>query len=370
MARHYLQTVRAAAHDSAAVVTRLREFGRRREVKDVFLPLNLPRLVQEAATFTQPKWRNQARATGRTVNVRLELSPLPDVAGNAEELREVVANLIFNAVDAMPQGGDITLRTRRAGDGAVAFEVADTGVGMSEEVHRRCLEPFFTTKSETGAGMGLSVAYGIIKRHEGNLDILTQLGHGTTVFVRLPVAPAVTAGGGTLAAPGAKPDRPLRVLLVEDDARVREVVGEYLRRDQHEVCVAESAREGLEKFDAGRFDLVVTDLALEEMNGEQLAAAIKGRAAKCPGDPADRFRRHPARPRGKAVRSSTRSCANRSCPAICGGRWRRSRSRPSRKTQASGEGPARCSRPAAGRRFVGRIFEHGTRAPVESIRLR
>lgn len=282
MARQYLQTVRTAAHNSAEVVGRLREFGRRREVKDVFLPLNLPRLVQEAATFTQPKWRNQARAAGRTINVRLELGPLPDVAGNAEELREVVANLIFNAVDAMPQGGDITLRTRRAGEGAVAFEVADTGVGMTEEVQRRCLEPFFTTKSETGAGMGLSVAYGIIQRHEGDLDILTELGRGTTVSVRLPVAGVALSSGRTAHDAGAKPDRPLRVLLVEDDPNVREVVGEYLRRDQHEVSVAESGREGLEMFDGGGFDLVVTDLALEEMNGEQLAAAIKERAADCP----------------------------------------------------------------------------------------
>ena len=280
MARHYLGTVRAAANDSAAVVTRLREFGRRREDTDVFLPLNLPRLVQEAATFTQPKWRAQARATGRTVNVRLELGPLPDVAGNAEELREVVANLIFNAVDAMPQGGDITLRTRRAGDGAVAFEVADTGIGMTEEVQRRCVEPFFTTKNEPGAGMGLAVAYGIVKRHEGNLDILTQPGYGTTVSVRLPVAK--TTAGQTQPASGAKPDRPLRVLLVEDDLRVREVVSEYLRRDQHEVSTAESGGEALEKFAAGQFDLVVTDLALKEMNGEQLATAIKQRAADCP----------------------------------------------------------------------------------------
>ncbi len=280
MARHYLGTVRSAANDSAAVVTRLREFGRRREDTDVFLPLNLPRLVEEAATFTQPKWRAQARATGRTVNVRLELAPLPDVAGNSEELREVVASLIFNAVDAMPLGGDITLRTRHAGDGVVAFEVTDTGIGMTEEIQRRCVEPFFTTKDATGAGMGLAVVYGVVKRHEGHLDILTRPGYGTTVSIRLPVAQ--TAAGQPPPAPGAKPDRPLRVLLVEDDLRVREVVSEYLRRDQHEVSTAEDGDEGLEKFVAGQFDLVVTDLALKEMNGEQLAAAIKQRTAGCP----------------------------------------------------------------------------------------
>ena len=284
MARHYLQTVRTAAHDSAGIVGRLREFSRVREAEDVFLPLNLPRLVQETATLTRPKWRTQARAAGRAVNVRLELTPIPDVAGNAAELREVVTSLIFNAVDAMPQGGEITLRTRNAGAGAVAFEVVDTGIGMTEEVRRRCLEPFFSTKNETGSGLGLSVVYGIVKRHDGTLDVLTELGHGTTVSIRLPVASQATLPPGRVAPVGGdvRPGRSLRVLVVEDDPRVREVVSEYLRRDDHEVSTAVTGREGLEKFDAGRFDLVVTDLALEEMNGEQLAMAIKQRVADCP----------------------------------------------------------------------------------------
>ena len=282
MACHYLQTVRAAAQGSSAVVTRLREFGRRREDDDVFLPLNLPRLIEEAARHTQPKWRAQARAAGRRVDVRLELGSLPDVAGNAAELREVIANLIFNAVDALPQGGEITLRTRSAGRGAVAFEVADTGIGMIEEVRRRCLEPFFTTKDAPGAGLGLSVAYGIVKRHDGNLDILSEPGRGTTVSVRLPIANAADKVSNLPPDAVGKPDRRLRVLLVEDDPQVRELVGEYLRRDEHEVAVAMSGREGLDLFAAGRFDLVVTDLALEEMSGEQLAAAIKARAPDCP----------------------------------------------------------------------------------------
>ena len=283
MASHYLKTVRAAAQDSSAVVTRLREFSRPREQDDVFLPLNLPRLVEEAARHTQPKWRAQARADGRQIDVRLELAPLPDVAGNAAELREVIANLIFNAADALPQGGTITLRTRSAGRGAVAFEVADTGVGMIADVQRRCLEPFFTTKNEPGAGLGLSVAYGIVQRHDGNLDIVSEPGGGTTVAVRLPVARAADRPPDASAgAAGERPDRPLRVLLVEDDPQVRDLVGEYLRRDEHEVAMAVSGREGLELFGASRFDLVVTDLALEEMNGEQLAAEIKARAADCP----------------------------------------------------------------------------------------
>ena len=279
----YLQTIRSAAHSSAAVVGRLREFYRQREAEDIFLPLDLSKLLRETATLTQPKWRAQALAAGCKVSVRLDLGTVPDVAGNAAELREVVTNLIFNAVDAMPEGGEITLRCRKAGEHAVFFEVADTGIGMTEEVRRRCMEPFFSTRGGVGTGLGLSVVYGIIKRHDGHLDILTEPGGGTTFTVRLPVFKGQPALGAGAAAPGgSRPGRPLKVLVVEDDPQVREVVSEYLRRDDHAVSTAVSGREGLEKFDEGGFDLVVTDLALEEMSGQQMATEIKARQADMP----------------------------------------------------------------------------------------
>jgi CheY-like chemotaxis protein len=150
---------------------------------------------------------------------------------------------------------------------------------MTEEVRRRCLEPFFTTKDNVGAGLGLSMVYGIVKRHDGVLDIATAIGCGTTVTIRLPAAREVAGGENK---DGDRLGRPLHVLLIEDDPLVREVVSEYLRRDEHEVSSAVTAREGLEKFAAGAFDLVVTDLALEGMNGERLAMEIKERAAGMP----------------------------------------------------------------------------------------
>ena len=282
MAVRYLQTLRTAAQESARIVGRLKEFSRRRDSEDVFLPINLPKLVRETAELTQPKWRGQARADGRQIVVRLELDPVADVPGNAAELREVVTHLIFNAVDAMPEGGTITLRTRPTDESAVTLEVADTGIGMTDEVRRRCLEPFFTTKDHApGTGMGLSIVYGIVERHEGKLEIVTAAGNGTTLRIHLPVHGAgasMDAAMPELQRPG----RPLRVLLVEDDPMVREVVSEYLRRDDHEVSTAMTGGEGLEKFLVGAFDLVVTDLALEGINGEQLAAEVKLHAAATP----------------------------------------------------------------------------------------
>lgn len=282
MAVHYLKTINTAAHDSAAILGRLRDFHRSRTAGEIFLPVNLPKLVQETAAATQPRWKNQARADGRQIAISLDLEPVTGVVGNAAELREVVTALIFNAVDAMPLGGKVHLRTRRL-DEHVLIEVTDNGIGMTEEVRRRCLEPFFTTKEGAGSGLGLSVAYGILQRHEGSLEIASKIGGGTTVTVRLPstlASPADAAADG----PGGqeRSGRPLRVLLVEDDPLVREVVSEYLRRDNHEVSTAVTGPEGLAKFGEGSFDLVVTDLALDEMNGERLAVAIKEQAAGMP----------------------------------------------------------------------------------------
>lgn len=282
LARRYLENIRTAAHESSAIVSRLRAFGRARETGDVLLPVDLSKVVQEAATLTQSRWRGQALAAGSTVNVRLDLQSTPDVPGNAAELREVVANLIFNAVDAMPEGGTITLHTGRHDDGRVCLKVVDTGIGMSDEVRHRCLEPFFTTKNEAGKGLGLSMVYGAVKRHDGELSVATALGSGTTVSICLPTVETAPVPTTTTEEDTPRCAKPLRVLLVEDDPAVRAAVCEYLHRDAHEVSTAANGREGLEKFAAGSFDLVVTDLALAELNGEGLATAIREQNAEIP----------------------------------------------------------------------------------------
>ena len=293
MAVRYLQTLRTAAQESAKIVGRLKEFSRRREAEDVFLPINLPKLVREMAELTQPKWRNQARADGVQIAVRLELEPVPDVPGNAAELREVVTHLIFNAVDAMPGGGTITLRTRAA-DG----RHGDAGGGRhghrhDDEVRRaawsRFSRPRTTRRARAWGSPRFTASSSGTKGTAGNPQ--PRPGDGTTVRVRLPVQQRAAAQGQ--AHPRRTPARPqpLRVLLVEEDPMVREVVSEYLRRDEHEVSTAVTGTEGLEKFEAGTFDLVVTDLALDGINGERLAAASQAARRGDAGDPADRVRR-------------------------------------------------------------------------------
>jgi len=236
--------------------------------------------VEQALRLTEPKWRRQPQSRGVTIRIRRELEQTALILGNECELREALTNLIFNAVDAMPGGGTLSLRTRSEPDQAV-IEVADTGTGMAEDVRRRGLDPFFTTKGEDGTGLGLGLVVGTVQRHGGTLDIESVPGKGTTVRIRLPAG---------LEAPGAAPELPavpaalpsLRILVVDDELGVRGLIERYLLADGHRVETGANGREGLDRLRTGKFDLVVTDRAMPEMNGDQMTRAIREMALDVP----------------------------------------------------------------------------------------
>ena len=270
--RKHLQMICTAAQDAANVVRRLRMFYRSQRETEVLDPVDLRALIQQVITLTQPKWKQRPQANGVTVDIRTELQNIPLIQGNEADLREVLTNLIFNAVDAMPKGGIITFRTRANGE-FVTFECSDTGVGMTPETRERCLEPFFTTKGEQGTGLGLSMVYGIIQRYGGSLDIQSEWGKGTTFIIHLPVHADQPQRPTELQL--ATQPHPLQVLVVEDDAIIREIEAEYLACDGHAVETAANGSEGLKKFYSKKFDLVLSDRAMPEMNGDQLAGMIE-----------------------------------------------------------------------------------------------
>jgi signal transduction histidine kinase len=272
-ARRCLEMLRTSTKDAASVVSRLRDFYRPADTDEEFPIVDLAKIVQQAVSLTEPKWRRQTQARGVTVEVTVEIKSSPFVAGEESALREVLTNLIFNAVDAMPEGGRIALRTSNENGDAV-MHVSDTGSGMSETVRQRCLEPFFSTKGALGTGLGLSMVYGIIERHRGKLEIESAPGQGTTFIIRLPIAENSTASVPTIAAEG-KLKSSLKVLIVDDEPGVLEVVASYLRCDGHSVATAASGREALEKFRRNQFDLVVLDRVMPEMSGDQTARFIK-----------------------------------------------------------------------------------------------
>jgi len=271
-ARGYVEMIHTAAEDSAKIVGRLREFYRYREENDVFTPVSLNDLIQQVISLTQPRWKDQAQAAGAHIAIKTDLQNIPTISGNESELREMLFNVVFNAIDAIPKQGTLTFRTALK-EGCAEMKIIDTGTGMTEEVRSRCLEPFFSTKYEHGTGLGLGIVYGIVRRHDGAIEIESAPGQGTTLTIRLPLykeerRPAAPE-------PASVMERPLHILVVEDEPLVREVIEVYLREDKHVIQTASNGREGLEKYRAGTFDLVLTDRAMPEVNGDVLAAEIK-----------------------------------------------------------------------------------------------
>ena len=269
----YVRLINTAGQDAANVVKNLREFYREHDSREDFVPIALGELIQQAISLTQAKWKDQAQAGGKTITIETDFNPVPPVCGSQTQLREVLINLIINATDAITSDGTITLRVYA--DGAqVALDVADTGSGMTEGVRRQCLDPFFTTKGSVGTGLGLATAAGAIRRHGGSIDVATKEGEGTTFTIRIPIhADELGDADNEVTEPTFAPA--MRVLVVDDEETVRGLLADYLRADGHTVETAADGREGLERYCAGSFDLVVTDRAMPEMNGDQLAEAIR-----------------------------------------------------------------------------------------------
>ncbi len=290
--RQYLETIRRAIDDVAHTVSRMREFYRPREAQAALRRVDLNQLVQQVIDLTRARWSDMAQQRGIVIDVQAVLSPhLPTIMGIEGELRDALTNLIFNAVDAMPQGGALTLRTRvlkkaneafaRANEELVQVEVADSGVGMSEAVRARCFEPFFTTKGERGTGLGLAMVYGTVQRHEADIEVDSANGQGTTVRLSFSVPTAaedLIVGSAGSAHPAA-----MRILLVDDDPVVLKSLADTLEADGHTVSVTDGGQAGIDAFqaclEAGHpFEVVITDLGMPHVDGRRVSAAVKSAA--------------------------------------------------------------------------------------------
>jgi PAS domain S-box-containing protein len=287
-AREYLQTIERAIEDVAATVARMREFYRPREPEVNLAPTSLNTLAQQVLDLTRARWSNMPQQAGVVIATSTDLAPdLPTIVAAENEIREALTNLIFNAVDAMPEGGRLTVRTRLSQsepdtrEGPVLqhahVEVSDTGRGMDEETRRRCFEPFFTTKGERGTGLGLAMVYGIVQRHSADIAIESTPGQGTTVRLSFAIsgAPLGADEGHTFSAP-----RPLRILVVDDDPLLLKSLRDTLENYGHKVAAAGGGQEAIQVFREAMvgtepFAVVITDLGMPYVDGRHVARAVK-----------------------------------------------------------------------------------------------
>lgn len=278
---HGLDIILTAAEDAAATVRRIRSFAHQLPAESRE-GLDVRELLRDAVEITRTRWENDARARGLDYEVKIEDEDECSMRthGNASELREVFVNLIVNAIDAMPTGGRLCISCRRSG-ARLQLLFTDTGVGMTDEVRARIFEPFFTTKGVHGTGLGLFVSYGIVERHAGHISASSTSGRGTTFTIDLPHAedaPQTTNG---------EPDREkvtgvrsLSVLVVDDEEAVRWTLAEIVQALGHNVHTADGGRAALEALETCEFDVVFTDLSMPEMDGWEVARAVRRRSPR------------------------------------------------------------------------------------------
>jgi PAS domain S-box-containing protein len=280
-ARSQLEIIQRAVDDVAQTVARMGEFYRAREPQVSLLPVDLNKLVGQVIALTRARWSDMAQQRGAAIEVRTELAAnLPLIAAVESQIRDALVNLVFNAVDAMPEGGPLTIRTGlSAGSQSqiVLLEVEDQGVGMDEDTRRRCLEPFFTTKGTRGTGLGLAMVYGVAQRHGANLEIESTPGKGTLVRMNFAIAPAAHAVvSGSQVAPAG----PLRILIIDDDPLLLKSLRDALETDGHDVTSASGGQSGIEAFveshaTGAPFPVVITDLGMPHVDGRKVASTIK-----------------------------------------------------------------------------------------------
>ncbi len=258
---------------AAAVIKRLGQFYRGQNAPADIEPVDLKQLVSQIPLLTRPKWHDEAQLQGRSIEIRLDLNPVPPVHGSGAELRTVFTNLVFNAVDATPDGGVITLKLFPEGDSAVV-EVSDTGIGMTDEQTARCFEPFFSTKNEK-SGLGLSVCHGIVRQHGGNIEVRARAPHGSVVRVSLPTVNHDAADSAPVQASPSAFDSKLRCLYIEDDAAVRDAFATMFSVLGIPLDLVADGAAGLELVRAHDYDLVFTDLGMTGVDGASVVAAVK-----------------------------------------------------------------------------------------------
>jgi len=297
-ARQYLKTINKSGDDIAHIVARMREFYRRRSDHEQLTRVNVNQIIEEVIELTRPRWRDVPQREGISIHIEHAFeSDLPPLLSDPTELREALFNLIFNAVDALPQGGTINLITRSAFRPAqnenspperlIQIEVRDNGVGMDEKTRQHCLEPFFSTKATRGGtGLGLAMVYGMMQRHEGTIELESAPGRGTCVRLIFPVREQ-TVPAAVSPTSHANQKRSLRILCIDDESQIQELLKNCLTTLDHQVTTAASGKQGVEMFRAAMrkkkpYETVITDLGMPDLDGQQVARTIK---AESPGTP-------------------------------------------------------------------------------------
>jgi len=276
--RHGLEIIEKATLDGEKILHRLQGFYRVRRDDKNFSHIDLNEVVNHVLEFTRVKWKDGAELKGIKYKIQKRLSPIPCIKGCSTELREVMVNLINNALDAMPKGGELRIETLRE-DNYVKIILQDNGIGIPKSIKNKVFDPFFTTKGQQSSGLGLSVSYGIIKRHRGEIIIDSVKAKGTIFTIKIPLSEEEERREKKEKKEKKKPSsmesKNANILIIEDEEKVRSTLFDILTSHGHRVSAASQGSEGIELFKHNDFDIVFTDLGMPGISGWQVAQKIK-----------------------------------------------------------------------------------------------
>ncbi|MHC4268478.1 MAG: hybrid sensor histidine kinase/response regulator [Planctomycetota bacterium] len=262
-----INVILESVNDGIGIVNRMHEFARGEVDRTEFEPVDVKELAEEAIGFSMPRWKTISEASGISYKINKKgLEKVLEVMGNKTELRQVILNIINNSLDAMPDGGHLSFRTWNKDD-KVFLSIIDTGEGMYEDIRKNIFDPFLTTKIPKGAGLGMSVSYGIIKRHNGTIYVKSEVGIGTTITIQLPISKDAKYID-TKSEPMHKLEATnLHILVVDDEEAVCEFLSEFFLQEGQNVKNVFSGKEAIKLLKSENFDLVLCDLVMPEVGG-------------------------------------------------------------------------------------------------------
>ena len=275
-----LLNIEKAVQDGANTVRRLQKFTERS--KDPQVPpsvVDVGEAINDVIELTRPRWKNAMERSGRSIRFQLDLAPSCFASMSASDLREVLTNLVFNAVEAMPEGGVISLSCRALED-QILLEISDTGVGMSKEVSGKIFDPFYTTKGVGNSGLGLSVSWSLIARSGGEIRVRSAPGKGSVFEISLPKSPPPY--GAFQSGKAKSTPESFRLLVIDDDPEILEILRDMLRLKGHRVTATGDGHEALRLIESEDFDLVLTDLGMPSVSGWDIAKCAKAKDPKRP----------------------------------------------------------------------------------------
>ena len=269
-----VDTIIKATNDGVEIVRRMREYTNLELDNANFVPTDMRLLIKQSIGFTMPRWQNIANANGIHYKIDTDgFSKELCIMCNQSELREVLVNIINNALDAMPGGGSLSFHTW-AEEKTLFVTISDTGMGMGKTVQRNVFDPFFTTKIGVGTGLGMSTAYGIVVRHGGEIEVESEEGKGSRFTIRLPLSNEIAKPEATFEQEQELKAEGLRMLIVDDEQEICDLLSEYFLEDGHNVKSVNTGDMAIKLLETESFDLVLSDLVMPEVTGYDIIETI------------------------------------------------------------------------------------------------